>query len=107
MTQMNMPLNQQINLQLSSPMNSQMKTQLSPQVNHNNKFFGGNNNELLSPKSNKESNSDNHINNNMSDSENIYKIYFLKVQFSFIYIFSMPINVGNKCSNKIFYDYNK
>ena len=67
MNQMSIPINnQQINSQLSSPMNSQINIQLSPQVNHNNKFFGINNNELLSPKSNKESNSDNHI-NNMSD----------------------------------------
>ena len=64
--QMNIPLNQQINSPLSSPMNSQINLQLSPQINYNGKYFGINNPELLSPKSNKDINSDNQM-NNMSD----------------------------------------
>ncbi len=64
--QMKIPVNQQINSPLSSSMNSQINVQLSPQVNYNGKYFGINNPELLSPKSNKDINSDNQI-NNMSD----------------------------------------
>ena len=64
--QMKIPVNQQINSPLSSSMNSQINVQLSPQVNYNGKYFGINNPELLSPKSNKDMNSDNQI-NNMSD----------------------------------------
>ena len=64
--QMSIPLNQQINSPLSSPMNSQINLQLSPQINYNGKYVGINNPELLSPKSNKDINSDNQI-NNMSD----------------------------------------
>ena len=65
-TQMSIPLNQQINSPLNSPMNSQINLQLSPQVNYNGKYFGINNPELLSPKSKTDINSDNQI-NNMSD----------------------------------------
>ena len=65
-TQMSIPLNQQINSPFNSPMNSQINLQLSPQINYNGKYFRINNPELLSPKSKTDINSDNQI-NNMSD----------------------------------------
>ena len=68
MTQMNnVPLNQQINN--SNNMNSQINSQINPQM-INSRFIGINNNnnmEILSNNSSKEINSDNQINNNMSD----------------------------------------
>ena len=66
-------LNQQYQPQMNMPfnpyVNPQINLQMSPQVNNSNKYMGNNNinnPELLSPKSNKEINSDNQI-NNMSD----------------------------------------
>ena len=52
--------------QMNNKYQSQINLQLSPQVNYNGKYFGINNPELLSPKSNKDINSDNQM-NNMSD----------------------------------------
>ena len=70
MMQMNIPnINQQqMNLSINNNnnINSKINLQMSPQVNYNGKYLGINNPELLSPKSNKEINSDNQI-NNMSD----------------------------------------
>ena len=70
MMQMNIPnINQkQMNLSINNNnnINSNINLHMSPQVNYNGNYLGINNPELLSPKSNKEINSDNQI-NNMSD----------------------------------------
>ena len=65
-TQMNIPINQQNNSVISSPLSSEINIQMSPKLNHFDKYIGINNPELLSPKSNKDINSDNII-NNLSD----------------------------------------
>ena len=68
----NIPMNQVPMMQMNSANNnnsnnnSQINLQMSPQVNYNGNYLGINNPELLSPKSNKDINSDNQI-NNMSD----------------------------------------
>ena len=69
MKENNMQINQVQMRQMNSGINnnnSQINLQMSPQVNYNGNYLGINNPELLSPKSNKEINSDNQI-NNMSD----------------------------------------
>ena len=72
MTQINVPNNISLNQQnrnnsgISSPINSEINIQMSPQVNHFDKYIGINNPELLSPKSMRDVNSDNII-NNLSD----------------------------------------
>ena len=66
MSPMNIPLNQQNSSGISSPMNSEINLEMSPKINHFDKYIGINNQELFSPKSTREINSDNAI-NNMSD----------------------------------------